>query len=394
MYKYRLYLVLILIFITFSLSGQEYDLHSDTLHLSETENKKEPPQFRYSGQLSGWGQFTPDISTKGRVGGRYIPQGNFEIPLKGKKLIDMEASANIFADGGIRSFDNISLDGKIKPYRLWSRFSSAQTEIRFGLQKINFGSAQMFRPLMWFDSMDPRDPLQLTDGVWGGLFRYYTQKNYTFWLWALYGNDKRKGWEILPSSNSFPEFGGRTQIPIPKGEAALTYHFRKAEPHMSGLNAISENRFGFDVRLDITVGLWLESSWTQLNQNIGDQTNQQMLTLGTDYTFAIGNGLNTTFEQFFYSYSDKGFNADNSISFSGLSLSYPFAISDNFSAMIYYDWKNKSFYNFLHWQRQLNHITFYLIGYWNPRQYSIPSQLGSSNRLEGKGLQIMLVWYH
>lgn len=135
MYTHRIYIILILIFITFSLSGQEYGLHSDTLHLSETENNNEPVQFRYSGQLSGWGQFTPDISTKGWVGGRYIPQGNFEIPLKGKKLIDMEASANIFADGGIRSYDNISLDGKIKPYRLWSRFSSAQTEIRLGLQK-------------------------------------------------------------------------------------------------------------------------------------------------------------------------------------------------------------------------------------------------------------------
>lgn len=394
MYKYRIYLVSILIFIIFSLFGQEHGLHSNTLRLSETENKNEPPQFRYSGQLSGWGQFTPDISAKGWMGGRYIPQANFEIPLKEKKLIDMEASANIFADAGIQSLDNISFDGKIKPYRLWSRFSSAQTEIRLGLQKINFGSAQMFRPLMWFDSMDPRDPLQLTDGVWGGLFRYYTQKNSTFWLWGLYGNNKRKGWEMFPSSHSFPEIGGRAQIPIPKGEGAVNYHFRKADFETLGLKDISENRFGLDIRLDITIGLWLESSWVHLNQNAGDFTNQQMLTLGTDYTFGIGHGLNTTFEQFFYSHSNKGVDTNNTISLSGLNLSYPLTMLDNFNAMVYYDWENRNFYNFLHWQRQLNHVTFHIIGYWNPKQYAIPTQLGSSNRFGGKGLQIMLVWYH
>ena len=101
---------------------------------------------------------------------------------------------------------------------------------------------------MWFDSMDPRDPLQLTDGVWGGLFRYYFPNNTTLWLWSLYGNDKNKGWEILPSSSSFPEIGGRVQIPIPKGEGALSYHFREADASTYGLEKIAENRFGLDVR--------------------------------------------------------------------------------------------------------------------------------------------------
>ena len=57
-----------------------------------------------------------------------------------------------------------------------------------GLQKINFGSATMLRPLMWFDQVDPRDPLQLTDGVWGVLGRYYFLNNANIWLWGLYGN--------------------------------------------------------------------------------------------------------------------------------------------------------------------------------------------------------------
>ena len=68
------------------------------------------------------------------------------------------------------------------------RYSSDQFELRLGLQKINFGSASMLRPLMWFDQMDPRDPLHLTDGVWGLLARYYFLNNANIWLWGLYGN--------------------------------------------------------------------------------------------------------------------------------------------------------------------------------------------------------------
>ncbi len=350
--------------------------------------------LRFSGQLSGWGQFSPDIPTKVWLGGRYIPQANFEIPITDSKLIDFEASANIFGDVGIHSFNDVSPEGNIKPYRVWARYSSARTEIRLGLQKINFGSAQMFRPLMWFDSMDPRDPLQLTDGVWGGLFRYYFPDNSTLWLWSLYGNEDRKGWELAPVSRSFPELGGRIQLPVPRGEGALSYHFRKADAAIFGLNEVAENRFGFDLRLDVTVGLWLEGTWTHLNDNVGELTNQQMMTLGADYTFDIRNGVTTTFEQFFYSFSEKGIDPDNSLNFSGLHISYPLTLLDNLSAIVYYDWKERHFYNFLNWQRQLNSLTFHLIGYWNPRQYGIPSQMGATDRFAGKGLQLMVVWHH
>ncbi|WP_418894015.1 hypothetical protein [Limibacterium fermenti] len=360
----------------------------------DSAQNRSKPSFHFSGQLSGWGQYAPDIATPVWIGGRYIPQANFEIPLKDSKLIDFEASANLFGDIGINAFDDISAEGKIKPYRAWARYSSAKTEVRLGLQKINFGSAQMFRPLMWFDSMDPRDPLQLTDGVWGGLFRYYFQNNANIWLWGLYGNDNRKGWEIVPSSRSFPEIGGRAQIPIPKGEGALSYHFRKAGATGYGYDDnIAENRFGLDIRMDVTVGLWLETSWTRLNRNIGAFTNQQMLTIGTDYTFGIGNGLGVTFEQFFYSYSEKGIDANNLLSFSGLRLSYPLTMLDNLSAIVYYDWENLHFYNFLHWQRQWDNLSLYVIGYWNPESYAIPSQT-TSNRFAGKGLQLMVVWNH
>ncbi len=355
--------------------------------------------FGFSGQMSGWMQFTPDLEDqKLWLGGRYIPQVDYKIPLKkNNQLIDFEASANIF--GNLGFIDSTVTDGDIKPYRLWTRYSGSQFEFRVGLQKINFGSAQMFRPLMWFDRMDPRDPLQLTDGVWGGLFRYYFLNNANIWIWGLYGNNETKGWEVFPTEKNTPEFGGRVQLPIPYGEAALSYHHRKENvninmPPLMYDENIAENRFGADIRMDVVVGLWAEASWSHLAKEVGIFTNQEMLTLGTDYTFGIGNGLLTTFEQFWMSNDEKAFAFDNSMSFSGLSLSYPIGMFDNISAMVYYDWTNDEPYFFLNWNRQLNNFMFYVMAYWNPMQIQLAEQAGLNNMFAGKGIQLMVVWNH
>ncbi|GAI27146.1 unnamed protein product, partial [marine sediment metagenome] len=59
---------------------------------------------------------------------------------------------------------------------------------------------------MWFDRIDPRDPLQLTDGVYGLLLRQYFLNNANIWVWGLYGNDDLRGWEYLPSEAKSVEF--------------------------------------------------------------------------------------------------------------------------------------------------------------------------------------------
>jgi len=82
---------------------------------------------------------------------------------------------------------------------------------------------------MWFDQIDSRDPLQLTDDVWGLQARYYFPNIANIWLWGLYGNNERRGWEAVPVSKNIPEFGGRVQLPIPSGEIALSYNHRVAE---------------------------------------------------------------------------------------------------------------------------------------------------------------------
>ena len=367
---------------------------------AQEEEQTPPNTFRFSGQLSGWTQYKPDIQPKGWLGTRYIPQLNYELPLKRNNLFDFEISANVYEEAGFIPFDSLYSHGKIKPYRAWARYSANRMEIRAGLQKINFGSAMMFRPLMWFDSMNPRDPLQLTDGVWGLLFRYYFQNNANLWLWTLYGNKNVKGLEVNRTHWRTPEVGGRIQLPVPAGEAAFSYHYRKINVSMYGselplqYNSPGENRIGLDVRLDVTVGLWAEATWTHLNKNMGIFTNQEMLTLGTDYTFAIGNGLGLTFEQFIYTSDQKAFAMDNTLSLSGISLSYPLTLFDNLRTVVYYDWNNTEGYYFADWQRQLNHFTFHVMAYWNPDKVRLITQNLSSNRFAGKGIQLMVVWNH
>ena len=358
-------------------------------------------QLRFSGQFSGWMQYTPDVQMDFASGGRYLPQINYRIPFKNKRLLDFEASAHLHGTLSARLFDSTRFDGKIKEYRLWARYSNHRLEVRAGLQKINFGSAQMLRPLMWFDRIDPRDPLQLTNGVWGLLGRYYFNNNANIWFWSLYGNDDPKGYEAIPTLKKIPEAGGRIQLPVPGGEAAATYHYRVTDPAQlfpPGVplphDRIGEHKVAFDIKANVVVGLWLEASWSRFNRSLGVFTNQEMITAGTDYTFKVGNGLVTTFEQFIYSYDQNAFEFAHNTTFSALSLLYPINAFDSMSAITYYNWTDNKGYFFVTWQKQLNRLSCYVMGYWNPKVYSLPGQGSNGNRFAGKGIQVMVVWNH
>lgn len=125
--------------------------------------------------------------------------------------------------------ESASYEGEVKPYRGWIRLSTEKFELRLELQKISFGSAMLFRPLMWIDRIDPRDPLQLTDGVYAVLARYNFLSNANIWLWGLYGNNDTKGWELSPTEKKTLEYGGRAQSPLWTGEFGVTYHHRRAD---------------------------------------------------------------------------------------------------------------------------------------------------------------------
>jgi hypothetical protein len=352
-----------------------------------------------SGQVSAWANYNHNSQLPVSLGGRYIPSIYYGIKSPGNKLIDFEASANIFGNFAFHPFDTGYSDGTLKAYRLWMRYSADQFELRLGLQKINFGSASMLRPLMWFDRMDPRDPLHLTDGVWALLARYYFLNNANIWLWSLYGNDDPSGWEVVPSNKYIPEFGGRIQIPVPLGEAAFSYHHRTADnTGMPGFDQywekIPEDRFGFDAKWDLKTGFWLEGSWTRKQEDIGPLTNQEIFNAGIDYTFGIGNGLYMAYEHLLYSYDEKPFEFENMNSFSLLTATYPVNLFDKVSVIVYYNWTDNKIYNYFTWQKQFDKIMLYVMGYWNPERYNIPAQTISQNMYAGKGIQIMFVFNH
>lgn len=351
----------------------------------------------FKGQLSGWLQYNSENELHVWGGGRYIPQLNYTYSLKNDHQFDLEASANLFGNLGTNFSDSLFTDSQMKPYRIWMRYSARQFEFRVGLQKINFGSASLLRPLMWFDQIDPRDPLKLTDGVWGALARYYFLNNANVWIWGLYGNEKPKGWEAIKSNTTIPEFGGRIQFPMSRGEAAFSYHHRVADSRamddsLHQYAKIPENRIGFDAKFDRIIGCWLEASWINKSKNMGMLTNQEILNLGMDYTFGLGKGLNVTFEQLFAAYDEKAFEFNRTISFSLLNLNYPVGLFDNISLIVYYDWTNKAAYNFINWQKQFNNVSFYVMGYVNPLKYNIPTQESRQNLYAGSGIQLMLVY--
>lgn len=366
-----------------------------TLH-SQTETKRFSQKFESKGQVSAWAHYNPNNDFKLYSGSRYIPQFNQEISF-GKHLIDFEASANI--SGGLKFKPNrVDSYGDIDPYRLWARYSNEQLELRVGLQKIDFGTAVMLRALRWFDQVDPRDPLRLTNGVWGGLARYYFLDNTNIWLWGLKGNDNPKGMEFFETYKNTPEVGGRIQTGIPSGEAGLSFHHRTAaafNPISSvsfGYEKVPENRIGLDAKWDLLVGLWFEAAWVQKTQSIDYLTNQEMVTIGTDYTFDVGSGLNVTLEHMLFAVDEKAFNFDNSVHFSAFMANYSIGMFDSLSGMVYYDWTTNSTYNFMSWFRQFDYTSLYLIGYSNPKVSTMSFGGNAMNMFGGKGLQVMFVF--
>ncbi|MBI9034396.1 MAG: hypothetical protein JEZ03_07995 [Bacteroidales bacterium] len=354
-------------------------------------------KLSFQGQLSNWATVNSSNQVDAQVGSRYIPILKFKKDTIAKGKIDAEVSMNMYGSAFIGSWDQINMDGTIKPYRMWLRYSRPQFEIRAGLQKINFGSANTLRPLMWFDRMDPRDPLQLTDGVYGLLGRYYFLNNANLWLWCLYGNKDTKGWEAAPTQKREPEFGGRIQYPVSTGELAFSAHYRKAD--LSQVKEeypsdIMENRIALDGKWDMEAGVWFEAALIKKQTDSTFLKNQKMLTLGMDYTFGLGNGLNVATEFFMFDNSPEVNEFNNGFAFSTLSANYPLGLIDNVSAMVYYDWTNKELYRFVNWNRTYDNWQVYLMAFWNPDQFQIYPNLQEGSLFAGKGIQIMIVWNH
>lgn len=356
----------------------------------------------WQGQFSTFG----DLRKTGdgyisQIGLRYIPTWSMTVPWP-TALFDTEMAFNI--NGFFKHQHNGSkfTNFELKPYRFWLRRSTDKLEMRFGLQKITFGSARLFRPLMWFDKLDPRDPLQLTEGVWGLRVRRDYSNNTNVWFWGLLWNNEPKGWELIPTKKNNIEFGGRFQVPIGKGEIGFSTHNRIISRNdlssYLDINTMSkatpEIRVGLDGFYDIGVGLWFESSVVHADYGADFPNWQSMLTIGTDYTFPVGNGVTVTGEHFIINQADKPLTTLGATQLTGIMAMYPISLFDQLSGILFYSWDAESAYYFISWQRTYDDWTINLNTFFSSKS-DVSFSFGQSfSDFSSKGIQLMLIFNH
>lgn len=365
-------------------------------------------EFENNGLISSWLNHSKYEGSYIQLGIRFLPSISVSHTLSSTKSIEAEISFNTYGTSAYHSSEELNFMGEIKPYRLTLKYSSPRFEAKIGLQKISFGSASLLRPLMWFDRLDPRDPIQLTDGVYSLLLRSFISEKTNLWLWILYKNKETKGLEISPTERDSPEMGFRAQIPAGKGELAFSFHHRKAvfleealpenhylNPLISKENfSFLEERYAMDGKWDIGIGLWFETAFTHQRNSIFIYPWQRSFTAGMDYTFPIGNGLHFLAEYYLGDSSKKIFSRDVS-SFSSrflaLSISYSFSLLDDISSIIFCDERNKDFYSFLRWQRTYDRWSINLMVFSNPEKFPIYRKT-DDNFLAGKGFLLMVIY--
>jgi len=336
-----------------------------------------------------------------QIGLRYIPTWSLTVPWP-TALFDTEISFNFnglykrkHSGGGTNDFD-------INPYRFWIRRSTDKLELRIGLQKITFGTAKLFRPLMWFDKLDPRDPLQITDGVWGLRVSRDFDNNANAWLWGLLWNNEPKGWELIPTKKNNIEFGGRFQIPIWRGEIGFSGHNRIIDkndlPSDLEINTMSkatpEIKAALDGYFDIGIGLWFESSVVHADYGADFPNWQSFLTIGSDYTFDIGNGVTITGEHFIYSTNDKPFSTNDDAQLTGIMAMYPLGLFDQVSGMLFYSWDLELTYFFISWKRTYDDWTINLNTFFSSNSDESFSLNQSISDFSNRGIQLMLIFNH
>jgi hypothetical protein len=239
------------------------------------------------------------------------------------------------------------------------------------------------------------------------LARYYFLNNVNIWGWGLYGNKDPKGWEVIPTDEDEPEFGGRIQVPMPYGEIGASYHYRKVDinklmlsagsapsPPKSAAAPVREDRVGFDAKWDLGVGILFEGAVFHQDSDVLAEPYQHLLTFGADYTFGIGEGLTVLGEHFLAVSSRVAFGKGTQNSISGASLTYPWGLVDSFGLILYYDYDTGDFYNFMDWRRQYDRWVFHLMGFVNPQSTLFIRAQRGDTPLEGSGVKILIVFNH
>lgn len=303
------------------------------------------------------------------MGVNYFPELSARLDMRDSLLIDADITFDLNANSAFTGHAFPDGNMNADPYRAWLRLSGRRFEVRAGLQKLNFGSASLLRPLMWFDALDPTDPVQFTPGVYGLLWRQYGRQNNTLWAWVLYGNKNRRGLDVFGSSPEHPEAGVYYHFNALKGELGLAAHYRKALIPVDDQSPDvlrDQYRLGFDARWDHLFGNWLEGSVIYTRGLDNTLEWRHLLTAGADYTFGIGGGLLLTAEAMYWLNSQEAFSKGNSTAISAISLSYPLGFSDRILSFTFLPLGatfNTWVISMLGWQHDFSSASLQLIAY-------------------------------
>ncbi|MCB5248843.1 MAG: hypothetical protein WCY87_03990 [Candidatus Cloacimonadales bacterium] len=250
-------------------------------------------------------------------------------------------------------------------YRWWLSLQAPQSELRLGLQQINFGSAQILRPLQWFDTLQVQDPYRISRGVDAVLFRHYWLNSANLWLWGILGEDSAKGNDFIPAKDNALEFGARMQYPSPIGEAAISAHTRELEQGR-------EYRLGLDYRYDGAIGAWLETSAGHFIDALPYvPAYSASASLGMDYVFDRGNGIACTLENMLSGIAKDDLSGLCRESWTGaLMINYPLALLDTVSLVALSDWDGNTYAINAGWRRVYDYVSLDLtLGHSSETQY-------------------------
>jgi len=278
-------------------------------------------------------------------------QPRFEISHKTETELELQMEYSCIVKASANCGDEKEADFSLEHYRSWVRFALPQSSLRIGLQRLSIGSAQIIRPLQWFDRIDPLDKSEETMGVKAALFKHNWLNNSNLWLWSVWGEDTVKGNEFIASKDNSAEFGARYQRPNPLGESALSCHLRQL---LSG----QEYRLGFDHRYDGPIGAWLEASASRFDTSLPLPGYSTGLTIGLDYTIGIGNGLALTNENMLLNRGDTiaKLHADNVIT--ALMTNYPLGLLDSLTLLALYDYTFESGNLAVVWRRAYDYLSW------------------------------------
>ncbi len=328
-----------------------------------------------SAAWTGYG-FRESIFT---LGVTFLPQVFISACSNSSYSIDFDAEVLSNLRGSVGHGEPFTLNARL--YRGWIRFTSGQLESRLGLQKIAFGSATILRPLMWFDTMDPGDPMMLTDGVWAWLWRYSFLNNTEMSGWIVRGDGKRRGFDLYPTQEGTVEYGGRVQIPVFTGQMAFTFDRRRPLLTFDTRNSVHELKISADGKWDVGVGLWFEAVAKRLIPHAAVPQWQKALSVGTDYTFPVGNGFYLMGE-----FMVMGNSLNDLYKVAAISADYPLSLTDRVSTIWLYDVEKEDFSVFLKLERDFDRFSGHLMFFTGSGQSLFPHD----NALSGSGIMLML----